>query len=158
MFELCPLCDGEPTARAGGAEGGARRHGCRHRGQGYGLGLHGGRWRRHLRIAASVTWHGAKTQAGSGRRHGRRHQATVLGLNCGVPVLEGNCASCGAAVWLLVDYPYGLWTFTVLAVAALSHSGSGAWRVATCPQRMHANTNVSRHGGLAGVVLICLMG
>jgi hypothetical protein len=63
-----------------------------------------------------------------------------------------------AAVWLLVDYPYGLWTFTVLAVAALSHSGSGAWRVATCPQRMHANTNVSRHGGLAGVVLICLMG
>jgi hypothetical protein len=53
----------------------ARRHGCRHRGQGNGLGLHGGRWRRQLRVAASVTWHGAKTQAGSGRRHGCRHRA-----------------------------------------------------------------------------------
>jgi hypothetical protein len=53
----------------------ARRHGCRHRGQGNGLGLHGGRWRRQLRVAASVTRHGAKTQAGSGRRHGCRHRA-----------------------------------------------------------------------------------
>ena len=33
----------------------ARRHGCRHRGQGNGLELHGGRWRRRqLRIAASA--------------------------------------------------------------------------------------------------------
>jgi hypothetical protein len=33
--------------------------------EGNGLGLHGGRWRRQLRVGASVTWHGAKTQAGS---------------------------------------------------------------------------------------------
>jgi hypothetical protein len=45
----------------------------------------GGRWRRQLRITASVTWHGAKTQAGSGRRHGCRHrdEGNGLGLHRG---------------------------------------------------------------------------
>ena len=49
--------------------------------------LHRWRWRRQLRIAASVTWHGAKTQAGSGRRHRRRwrrQRSWTAVLDCGL--------------------------------------------------------------------------
>jgi hypothetical protein len=36
----------------------------------------------------SVTWHGAKTQAGSGRRHGCRHRTKAMVLDSGLGLLR----------------------------------------------------------------------
>jgi hypothetical protein len=47
------------------AEGVSAKAWMHHRGQGNGLGLHGGRWRRQLRIAASVTC-GLRSRSSSG--------------------------------------------------------------------------------------------
>src|SRR3954447_24289265 len=101
---------------------------------------------RRQRIAASVTWHGAKTQAGSGRRHGCRHltkatvldcrswtavlealeamaKVTVLGLNRGTECSQGSLKSIGE--------PNRRTSRSLKATAHHAGRGSVTWRIAS---------------------------